>query len=186
MIGRHGRKAGKTRTLRKAILGIGTVVALTTSVSPAFAAGATHTGTLHLYANPVNRGWSCIADRSIYLEAHEYAWVETLQGNPVNTRNIYLAAGWYTWSDCMIAVESANTGLWSYDEFSALTNSSGGEARMHRAMRLSTDGDYRGGVRRSVRPSGAAPWVLPRSLAPCETRRLCGLGRWLRSGVSAT
>lgn len=60
----------------------------------------------------------------------------------MNTRNIYLAAGWYTWSDCMIAVESANTGLWSYDEFSALTNSSGGEAQMHRAMRLSTDGDY--------------------------------------------
>lgn len=129
----------------KAAAAIGAAAVLASGVSPAQAATpATHLGTLYLYQNPSgsNGAWSCITDRSIYLDQHEYAWNQMLQGNPVDVRNIELAAGWYTWSDCMIPIVSANTGLWTYSEFSALTNSSGGEAQMEIKMPLSANGDY--------------------------------------------
>ncbi|MGJ6968641.1 hypothetical protein ACSDR0_42720 [Streptosporangium sp. G11] len=95
-----------TMNLKKLLILIGVFLALTASVSAPAAADAGTTAynskTQYLSQWPLDNWDNSCVERRIYLAAGNYDWEQFWRDSvtPLRT-NLYLGAGWYTWTDCL-------------------------------------------------------------------------------------
>ncbi|WKD34538.1 hypothetical protein [Streptomyces xanthophaeus] len=71
--------------------------------APAEAADtAYNTRSVTLTANPTSGMVNACVSRNIYLATGDYKWSQILGGARIPNRDLYVEAGWYTWTDCIV------------------------------------------------------------------------------------